>query len=229
MDQSWKRRLQGRALEHGLVFVVCGSKAEKIRMADSDGNFSEYDAPEILSAMRFIAVKLCKSMSAKLEPLHLRDELFERQKAYADQHVRRVGQMHTDKSIDLRINVGKIGDAAEWLWIEVKWGSLEYWRTQRAVELKRLRDIATDGAQWELVKPPPKNAPAGTAGAAQPLEVPKAVAFLIVHPTSDGFGWELYVDGLGDDSGNCRGGSTASYADTVVASLLEGASAPALP
>ena len=131
-------RLQGRALEHGLVAAIAAkSPPSDIRMLrHSDDGKTVVDfirAPALLERMTSIARHLLQSVQEKV-----RDCLgwrFAQGHAYADQHIRTEG---VSTSIDLRVAVdarlskgGLFGWAGRQLgflspdydWVEVKWST----------------------------------------------------------------------------------------------------------
>ena len=199
---AWRRRLEGRALEHGLVSVIKNTPpGNVIRMLRSTPESEHLEADLIsgssatLRMMRSVAESCARSLE---EVMGWR--IAERS-AYADQHVRRAtarGFVHAN--LDLRIS-----RTEGWLWCEVKWGDLEHHRAKRHAELEKLQLIARAADSWQLVLP---------TGRVQPLERPAKVCYLIVSPAGEKtFAWELYTCGVYGQvySCQCTASSTCDF------------------
>ena len=104
-----RARLQGRALEHGLVSLLSGGRPPSaIRMREDGGvrwvEITDGAGP-VLSAMRHVAENLLRS---------LREEVYGKGSTiFADQTVVRPGEIR--HSVDLRIR-GCTADPSQWAW-----------------------------------------------------------------------------------------------------------------
>ena len=179
LGHNWRRRLEGRSLEHGLVAHITGKPCGAvIRMLRQHGPHLIVEPitgeGAILRAMAKVAAKLCESLS---EEAPFGWSFTKRGKAYADQCVR---SGDARANIDLRL----LDDAGGWAWVEVKWGDVAFHRTQKQQEFEKLQKIARASSSWRRVPP---------GGGEVGLERPRLLGYLIVSPTDGGFRWELYT------------------------------------
>ena len=187
---NWRRRLQGRALEQGLVQAIHGKKWTCIRMLRlaTCGTKQECDehrssaALAVLSAMITVAQHLWPSLRA--EVFHSASVV------YVDQHVfapRTAPPTHTTNG-DPWYQHYNIDIRASWLgaveWIEMKWGDLKFHRSRKVLEMTELQRRAQSVAGWKLDLP---------GASPVSLEKPRKVGYLIVYPDAAGVGWELYL------------------------------------
>ena len=136
-----QNRLEGRALEHGLVAVARGKlhrkhvfRARFIRMLHADGSVEKIDDPATLIKMQWYACRLAEGLGT-LARFAVR---------YAEQTIRRGNQ---SISIDVRgIHLGKES------WVELKWtrGALRVALASALQKSLVLQKIGKEFAEWKL-------------------------------------------------------------------------------
>ena len=174
-----KNRLEGRALEHGLVAwlrsklsgaAVC--RARVIRMLHRDGAVDKVDDPSTLAAMQWYASELAASI----------DKVARFKVRYAEQTI---WKGKASRSIDIR-GLKQRREA----WVEVKWtrGDLRAALQMALQKLSEFQSIAEEHSRWGLDK---------RLGGV-PLPQPCYIGGLAVSP--DGWLLELCeIDGRGKE------------------------------